>query len=202
MTFDKPWSRRYINAEYPCDVLIEAAYRAANDRERKLCVSFIVQLLDFWIERGTANQLGDQAEWMTACQAAHHCLREPACRNEVWDWLRQLTREIPDDDDDEVQKARIKCGIFHLIPEEPMNWDDPDEMFLIDQFFQCLQDETTCWVVFEGYEFQQGEKFRSDLARYDRWCLAHGRPRPPLTEAEIDHWAQYYDELREADAGD
>jgi hypothetical protein len=193
----------FINCDYPCSTLIEAAHRAETERERNLFLCFLLEYFEFvlwnhlfvsldrgaedWLARRSGLQESPKPDVGVMLNAARYCLRDDICHQPAWHWIRGLIDKA-NGPGDRAASLRSLLTVYVLCPvlTEPIAWDDPLEMWSMEQILECQRDERLRWVVSEGFTESTFLEAKATLMRFNAWRRSSGKPPITVDESELE----------------
>lgn len=177
-----PWMR----AERYSDCLFDAILTSDSDGERGLFVSFLLAYFD-WI-LNNSDPLPAEFDYTRGGFGAFifvkKALKDPACRDLVWDWMRLLLKRAREN---YSYQDAIVVGVFSLIAEDPLKLCDAVEAELVHRFLKSYEDIGTRWVVYAAYKLWP-RKLEEDLLEHTKWCQQHGLLPVEFDHAEVRNW--------------
>jgi hypothetical protein len=193
----------FIACDYPCSSLIEAAHRAETDRERNLFLCFLLEYFEFvlwnhlfvsldrgaadWLKRRSGDSESPKPDVGIMLNAARYCLRDEICHEPAWHWVRGLIDKAGGPGD-WAGSLRSLLTVYVLCPvlTEPIAWDDPLEMWSMEQILECQREERLRWAVCNGFTESTLLEARATLARFNDWRRSMGKPPLEIDESELE----------------
>ena len=129
-----------------------------------------------WLKRRSGDSESPKPDVGIMLNAARYCFRDEICHEAAWDWVRGLIDKA-NGPGDWAGSLRSLLAVYVLCPvlTEPIAWDDPLEMWSIEQILECQREERLRWAVSQGFTENTLLEAKATLARFNEWRRSVGQ---------------------------